>query len=69
MYLRVAPVGVVAFPVSARTMLALVLIVLARGSRESRGAGALVGVADGGALGAVAAWLRGAVVLFLAVFP
>lgn len=68
MDLRVAPVGVVALPVPARIVLALVLVVLARGPRESRGAGALVRIADGCAFGAVATWLRGAVVLLLAVF-
>lgn len=68
-YLRVAAVCVVALPVHARFLLALVLVVLTRRSHESRGAGAFVGVADRSANRTVPAGLRGAVVLLLAVLP
>lgn len=67
-HLRVASVSVVAFPVLARFVLALVLVLFAARAGKTRRASALVRVAHAHALCAVATGLRRAVVLFLAMF-
>jgi hypothetical protein len=66
---RVAAVCVVALAVHARFVPALVLVVLAFGTRESWGTFALVFLPQRGALGPVPARLGRAVVFLLAVFP